>query len=209
MVMATDFKTLQKDLYQPETAPCVVDVPPMVFIAVDGQGDPNTSQEYAAAIETLYGLSYTIKMSNKSVMDYVVGPLEGLWWVADDGEDSVAHPTDKSTFSWTAMIRQPDFVTNAVFASARDILAKRRPKIDTSMARLVTVTEGLCVQLLHVGPYDDEWSSVELLNDFAAGNGYAIDYSQTRRHHEIYLSDPRRVAPDKLQTVIRLPVRKA
>jgi hypothetical protein len=205
----TDFKKDFKELYQPKTAPALVDVPEMTFIMVDGRGDPNTSAEYAAALEALYGLSYAIKMSNKSVLEYVVPPLEGLWEVDDDGvfKGGGAAIIDKGAFRWTMMIRQPDFVTNTVFEAARTALAKKKPAADLSLARLATFAEGLCVQAMHTGPYDAEGATVAALDQFAAGNGYVIDMSGLRRHHEIYLSDPRKTAPAKLKTVIRHPVR--
>ena len=207
--MAIDFKKVQKDLYQPKAAPSVVNVPSMVYIAVDGKGDPNTSEEYAAAIEMLYGLSYTIKMGNKSVLEWVVGPLEGLWSIDGNPQTSVVSVTDKDKYVWTALIRQPDFVNQDFFETARIQLAKKKPNLDLSQARLQTIKEGLCVQILHVGPYDAEPETVAILDQFALDNGYILDLSRTRRHHEIYLSDPRRTSPDKLKTVIRHPIRRS
>jgi len=207
--MIIDFKKTEKDLYQPKTTPSVIDVPTTTFIAVDGRGDPNTSAEYANAVELLYGLSYAIKMSSKKIMEYVVPPLEGFWSVDDDFRGGGAAITDKSKFVWTMAIRQPDFVTTDIFESAKLALARKKPGLDVAMARLVTFTEGLCVQVMHIGPYDDEPATIEKLERFAAENSYAFDIDNiTRRHHEIYLSDPRKVAPDKLKTVIRHPVRK-
>ena len=194
-----DYKKDSKDLYQPKTTPSVIDVPEMTFIAVDGKGDPNTSAEYAAAIEALYGLSYAIKMGNKSVLEYVVPPLEGFW----NGS-----PDDKDSFTWTALIRQPDFVTTEAFEAAKASLAKKKPGLDTSKARLEKFTEGLCVQAMHIGPYDTEPASIVAMEQYAAQNGYGIDMNDARRHHEIYISDPRKAAPEKLQTVIRHPIRK-
>ncbi len=204
-----DFKKTEKNLYLPKTTPSVIDVPPMTFIAVDGRGDPNTSAEYAHAVELLYGLSYAIKMSSKAIMEYVVPPLEGFWSVDDDFRGSGAPISDKSKFVWTMVIRQPDFVTEEIFESARKVLAKKKPGLDTSLAKLVTFTEGLCVQVMHIGSYDDEPATIAALDGFAIENGYVIDIDDiTRRHHEIYISDPRKVAPDKLKTVIRHPIRK-
>jgi hypothetical protein len=206
----TDFKKESKELYQPKTAPALVNVLEMTFIMVDGRGDPNTSAEYAAAVEALYGLSYAIKMSSKAVLEYVVPPLEGLWEV-DDGsvfKGGGAAITDKSAFRWTVMIRQPDFVTNTVFETARTALAKKKPAANLSHARLETFAEGLCVQAMHIGPYDAELTTVAALDQFAIDSGYVIDLSGPRRHHEIYLSDPRKTLPEKLKTVIRHPVKR-
>jgi len=194
--MPIDFKKEQKDLYQPKTTPSIIDVPEMLFIAADGKGDPNTSAEYAAAVGALFGLSWAIKMSNKAVLEYVVAPLEGFWSAADS--------TEKSNFEWTALIRQPDFVTEEILQAAKS----KMPDLDTSKARLVRITEGLCVQAMHIGPYDDEPATIAAMERYAVETGYAIDISDARRHHEIYLSDPRKTAPEKLKTVIRHPVRK-
>ncbi len=207
--MPIDYKKTEKELYQPKTTPSIIDVPEMKFIAVDGKGDPNTSAQYAAAVELLYGLSYAIKMGNKSALEYVVPPLEGYWEVADDFKGGGAAITDKGKFTWTMLIRQPDFVSAEVFNAAKATLAKKKPGLDVSKARLETIAEGLCVQVMHVGSYDDEPATVAALDGFAAENGYAVDMSGARRHHEIYLSDPRKVAPEKLKTVLRHPVRRA
>lgn len=207
--MPIDYKKTQKYLYQPKTTPSVIDVPEMTFITVDGKGDPNTSVEYAGAVELLYGLSYTIRMNNKSILEYVVPPLEGLWSVDDDFKGGGAAITDKNKFIWTMMIRQPDFVTADIFETAKAALAKKKPGIDTSKAKLITFTEGLCVQVMHIGSYDDEPATIVALDNFAIENGYVIDIGDTRRHHEIYISDPRKVAPEKLMTVLRHPIRKA
>ncbi|MCL2853173.1 MAG: GyrI-like domain-containing protein [Defluviitaleaceae bacterium] len=203
-----DFKKAYKELYQPKTVPSIVDVSTMTFIAIDGKGDPNVSTEYAAAIEALYGLSYTIKMSNKGILEYVVPPLEGFWSVGDDFKGNGAPITDKSKFIWTMVIRQPDFVTLDVFEAAKSALAKKKPKLDTSKARLETITEGLCVQVMHIGPYDDEPATILAMERYAEEQGCIIDMAGARRHHEIYISDPRKTAADKLKTVIRHPVRK-
>jgi hypothetical protein len=204
-----DFKKMDKDLYQPKTAPSVIDVPQMTFIAVDGKGDPNTSEDYAAAVELLYGLSYIIKMGNKAVLEYVVPPLEGFWSVDDEyfmgGGASIS---DKCKFVWTMVIRQPDFVTEDVFEKAKTALIKKKPHLDVTRAQLKTITEGLCVQVMHIGPYDAEPATVAALDSFAKENGYAIDINDERRHHEIYLADPRKTPPEKLKTVLRHPIRK-
>jgi len=207
--MTADFKKTQKDLYLPKTAPSVIDVPHMTFITVNGRGDPNTGAEYAAAVELLYGLSYAIKMSSKSILDYVVAPLEGLWSVDDDFRGGGAAIHDKGKFVWTMMIRQPDFVTAEILEAAKAALKKKRPDLDMSRAKPDAFAEGLCVQVMHVGPYDDEPATVAALDGFAARSGYVLDFSDLRRHHEIYLSDPRKVPNGKLKTVLRHPIRKA
>lgn len=204
-----DYKKDFKNIYQPKTTPSVIDVPEMIFIMVDGSGDPNTSDEYTKAVELLYGLSYTIKMSNKSILEYVVPPLEGFWSVDDDTfKGGGAAIPDKNKFEWTMMIRQPDFVTEDIFQSAVITLAKKKPDLEVSKAQLVKLTEGLCVQVMHIGSYDGEPATVLALDQFAADNGYVVDINENRRHHEIYLSDPRKVAPEKLKTVIRHPIKK-
>jgi hypothetical protein len=202
--MTIDFKKTQKELYQPKTSPSIIDVPEMTFIAVDGKGNPNTGAEYKAALEVLYGLSYGIKMGSKAVLEYVVPPLEGLWWSADGGV--ITDISNKDAFAWASMIRQPDFVTAEVFENAKSAVAKKKPGLNLSAARLARYTEGLCAQILHVGSYDDEPRSTAALERFIEESGYATDFSDTRRHHEIYLSDPRKVAPEKLKTVIRYPI---
>ena len=207
--MPIDFKKEQKDLYQPKTTPSIIEVPEMVFIAVDGKGDPNTSAEYTAAIEVLYGLSYTIKMNNRSILEYVVPPLEGFWKVDDDVfSGGGAAVTDKGKFSWTMLIRQPEFVTDEIFEAAKTALAKKKPNLDTSKARREKIAEGLCVQVMHIGSYDNEPATIAALDKYAADNGYEVDREGNRRHHEIYISDPRKTAKDKLKTVIRHPVRR-
>ncbi|MDR0436205.1 MAG: GyrI-like domain-containing protein [Propionibacteriaceae bacterium] len=212
---AVDYKKMQRDLYQPGTSPSVVEVPRLAFLLVAGSGDPNTSEEYTAAVETLYGLSYTIKMSGKSIhkpdgyFDYVVPPLEGLWQLDDGGEfrGGGAAITDKSKFSWTMLLRQPEFVTPAVVDAAKAALAKKKPRLDLSLVRFEPYAEGLCVQVMHIGSYDDEPETVARLARFVAENGYQEDFSAGRRHHEIYLSDPRKTAPEKLRTIIRHPIK--
>ena len=207
--MLIDYKKMEKDLYQPKTKPSVIEVPEMTFIAVDGHGDPNTSAAFAAAVELLYGLSYTIKMGNKAVLEYVVPPLEGLWSFSGDFKGGGAAVLDKGKYVWTLLIRQPNFVTADIFEGAKAALAKKKPGLDTSGAQLRTITEGLCVQVLHIGSYDDEPATVAAMEGFAIENGYVIDLSEERRHHEIYLSDPRKAAPEKLKTVLRYPIRRA
>ena len=208
-----DYKKTEKHLYLPKT-PAVLDVPEMVFFAVDGQGDPNTSPAYQEALELLYGLSFTIKMSKmgdqipEGYFDYVVPPLEGLWWTDAPGFDGRAL-ADKNCFQWTSLIRQPEFVTEEVFRWAVETLAKKKPGLEVSKARYWRWAEGLCGHILHVGPYDTEPASIDKLSAFIEAQGYAVDISDVRRHHEIYLGDPRRTAPEKLRTVIRHPVRRS
>lgn len=208
-----DYKKEYKDLYMPKKKPSIVDVPEMVFIMVDGRGNPNTSESYKNALEILYGLSFTIKMSKMSgtqpegYFDYVVPPLEGLWWL-EDGNFDGQNETDKDKFCWTSMIRQPEFVTEEVFEWAKESLQKKKPYIDFSAARLETFEEGLCCQAMHVGPYDAEPETISKIEKYIEENGYILDINSERRHHEIYLGDPRRTKPENLKTVIRHPVRE-
>jgi hypothetical protein len=212
-----DYKKSYKDLYQPKAAPMIVDVPTMTFIMVDGKGDPNDeSGEYAKSVEHLYGLSYTIKMSNKAgntppdFFEYVVPPLEGLWWTEVDRPFDTGR---KDQLIWTSMIRQPEFVTIDVFKWAAEELGKRKPQLDIDKARLAAFTEGLCVQMLHIGPYDTEEKTVKIIDEYALFKGYVNAISDVlpdgfiRRHHEIYLGDPRKTAPEKRKTVVRHPIR--
>lgn len=208
-----DYKKEYKDLYQPKTKPSIIEIPEMIFIAIDGKGDPNTSDEYKEALEILYGLSFTIKMSKMSgtqpegYFEYVVPPLEGLWYV-DDAKFDGTNITDKNRFCWISMIRQPEFVTEKVFENARNALAKKKRELDLSKTKLMKMTEGLCVQIMHKGTYDNEPKSIAKMREFAEKSGYTEDISDTRFHHEIYLSDPRRCAPENLKTVIRHPIRR-
>lgn len=209
-----DYKKEYKDLYQPRNKPSVIAIPEMTFIQVTGKGDPNICQAYKDAMEILYGLSFTIKMSKRSgsqpegYFEYVLPPLEGLWWTEDgDIFDGIGN-NDKSKFNWISMIRQPDFVTEDVFQWAKAGLLKKKPHIDFSNTRLVTWEEGLCAQVMHIGPYDNEPATIAMLNDFVDQNGYITDITDDRPHHEIYLGDPRKTAPEKLRTVLRHPVKK-
>jgi hypothetical protein len=214
MAAPLDYKKTEKALYQPAPTPSLIEVPEMLFIMVDGRGDPNTSEAYASAIEVLYGLSYAIKMSNKDgsqpegYFEYVVPPLEGLWALDDGGafKGNGKPLLDKGAFVWTALIRQPEFMTQEAFAAAKTKLAKKKPKLDTSVARLESFAEGLCAQILHIGPYDDEPATILQLEEFIAESGYRPDMAGSRRHHEIYLGDPRKTSPEKLKTVIRHPI---
>ena len=210
--MAFDFKKEYKEFYMPKCKPEIVTVPKANYIAVRGEGDPNEDGgAYQAAIGVLYSVAYTLKMSYKTehkiegFFEYVVPPLEGFWW--QDGIAGVDY-SKKSAFRWISVIRLPDFVTEADLAWAVDTASKKK-HIDCSSAEFLTVEEGLCVQILHVGSYDDEPATVAAMDAFLAENGYVNDLSDTRLHHEIYLSDARKTAPEKLKTVIRHPIRKA
>lgn len=209
--MAFDFKKEYKELYMPKNKPAIVDVPAANYIAVRGKGDPNEEDgAYQQAISVLYFVAYTLKMSYKTdykiegFFEYVVPPLEGFWW--QEGVLGVDY-SDKAGFNWVSVIRVPDFVTRADFDWAVETATKKK-KINCSGAELITVEEGLCVQILHTGAYDDEPATVALMDEYLRQNGYANDFSDTRLHHEIYLSDPRKTAPEKRKTVIRHPIKK-
>ena len=208
---AFDFKKAYKELYLPKNKPGIIDVPEMRFIMVDGKGDPNTAASYKEAVELLYGLSYSIKMSKKSgtpppgYFDYVVPPLEGLWWFEENYFDGNVIER-KDEFNWVLMIRQPEFVTPGDFEAAKASLSKKKPELDISRARLEDFTEGLCAQVLHIGAYDDEAATVAVLEELIASQGDRTEMSGLRQHHEIYLSDPRKTEPEKLKTVIRHPI---
>lgn len=208
-----DFKKEYKNLYLPGKQPVIIDVPGMKFIMVEGKGNPNTCKEYSDAMEILYGLSYGIKMSKmngtqpEGYFEYVVPPFEGLWWVEAGGFDGMKI-TDKDKLCWISMIRQPDFVTEAVFEQAKVNLKKKKPDLETAKASFRTFEEGLCAQVMHTGPYDDEPETIRKLIDFIEESGYEQDISDKRMHHEIYLGDPRKTKPENLKTVIRHPIRK-
>ena len=209
--MAFDYKKEYKEFYMPPKTPTIVTVPPMNYLAVRGQGDPNAEGgEYKQAIEQLYGVAYTIKMSKKGsraiegYFDYVVPPLEGFWW--QEGVQGVDY-SRKSDFKWISLIRLPDFVTKADFDWAVAEATKKK-KADFSGVEFLTYDEGLCVQCMHIGSYDSEPATVELMHELAEREGYVLDITAERFHHEIYLSDARRVEPDKLKTVIRHPIAK-
>ena len=206
-----DYKKEYKALYLPKEMPSIVEVPSMQYAAVRGHGDPNEPDgEYGRAVAVLYGISYTIKMSYKGsrkvdgFFEYVVPPLEGFWWM-DGGAPGVDY-RNKSGFNWISIIRVPEFVTEEVFAWAKEE-AQRKKGIDTSLAELITVSEGLCVQCLHIGSYNEEPATVAKMDHYRREQGYENDISDRRRHHEIYLSDPRKVSPERMKTVIRHPVR--
>ncbi len=200
------------ELYAPGTEPSLVDVPEMTFLTAEGSGDPNELEgEFTKAVELLYGIAYTIKMSPKTgsaplgYFEYTMPPLEGLWWFGDGAVDALT--ADKSLYHWTAMIRQPEFVTPEFFAWAAGEV-KRKKKLDTDRARLTRFQEGLCVQCMHIGPYATEPETIERMHAYAEAQGLLCDLSDERKHHEIYLGDPRRAAPEKMRTVLRHPVRK-
>ncbi len=208
--MAFDYKKEYREFYMPKNRPAIVEVPEMNFIAVRGKGDPNAEDgEYKRAIGLLYGIAFTIKMSKKGdhriegYFDYVVPPLEGFWW--QEGADGIDY-AHKENFKWISVIRLPDFVKKADFEWAIEEAAEKK-KTDFSKVEFMTYQEGLCVQCLHVGPYDAEPATVELMHEFMESQGYTLDITDKRRHHEIYLSDARRVAPEKLKTVIRHPIK--
>lgn len=209
--MAFDFKKEYKEFYLPKNQPEIVTVPPARYIAVRGTGNPNEAGgAYQQAVGVLYAVAYTIKMSYKGpykidgFFEYVVPPLEGFWW--QEGVDGVDY-ADKSGFHWISVIRLPDFVKQADFDWAvRE--AARKKKLDCSAAEFLTIDEGLCVQMMHVGVYDDEPATVARMDEFVADKGYENDLSETRLHHEIYLSDPRKTEPAKQKTVIRHPIKR-
>ena len=210
--MAFDFKKEFKEFYLPKNKPEIVEVPRANYIAVRGQGDPNEEGgEYQKAVGILYSVAYTLKMSymtdNKieGFFEYVVPPLEGFWW--QDNFAGVDY-SNKSSFKWVSVIRLPDFITEENFGWAVETASKKK-KIDCSPAEFLTVDEGLCVQMMHIGRYDDEPESVEMMHAFISENGYTLDFGEKRKHHEIYLSDPRKAAPEKLKTVIRHPIKRA
>lgn len=209
--MAFDFKKEYREFYMPKNQPEIVKVPSANYIAVRGMGDPNEEGgAYQNAVGILYAVAYTLKMSHKTdhhiagFFDYVVPPLEGFWWQED------VHGVDygrKDAFHWISVIRLPEFVTEKDFAWAVET-ASRKKKLDCSKAEFLTVEEGLCVQIMHIGLFDDEPASVALMDQYLAENGYENDLNDLRLHHEIYLSDVRKVAPEKWKTVIRHPIRR-
>lgn len=209
--MAFDYKKEYKEFYLPKKKPEIVTVPKMNYIAVKGCGDPNKEDgEYKNSISILYALAFTIKMSKltdyriEGYFDYVVPPLEGFWW--QQGVMQIDY-SRKDAFQWISVIRLPDFVSEKDFNWAKQQV-KTKKGIDCSNAQFLTIEEGLCVQIMHIGSYDDEPDTITLMDQFINENGYINDFSNTRMHHEIYLSDARRVAPEKLKTVIRHPIRK-
>ena len=209
--MSFDFKKEYKEFYLPKNKPEIVNVPKANYIAIRGKGNPNNEDgDYQKAIGVLYSIAYTLKMSYKTdhkiegFFDYVVPPLEGFWW--QDGIDGVDY-SNKDLFNWISIIRLPDFITKKDFNWAKQ-QATNKKKIDCSKAEFLTIKEGLCIQIMHHGSYNDEPITVAIMDKYLEDNGYVNDFSDTRLHHEIYLSDARKVAPDKLKTVIRHPIKR-
>ena len=203
--MAFDFKKEYKEFYMPKNKPEIVIVPKANYIAVRGKGDPNDEGgAYQQAISVLYAVAYTLKMSYKTdykikgFFEYVVPPLEGFWWQEN---------TDKSTFNWISVIRLPDFITKEDFEWAVET-ATNKKKLDCSSAEFMTIEEGVCVQIMHLGAFDDEPATVALMDAYLEQNRYVNDMNAERLHHEIYLSDARKVTPEKWKTVIRHPIKK-
>ena len=208
--MAFDFKKEYKEFYMPKNKPGIVTVPSMNYIAVRGAGDPNQEDgEYKQSIGLLYGIAFTIKMSKKGdhriegYFDYVVPPLEGFWW--QDGVDGIDY-AHKEDFHWISVIRLPDFVTEDDFRWAVSKATKKK-KQDFTKVEFLTVEEGLCVQCMHIGSYDDEPATVAMMHEFMEQEGYELDITDKRLHHEIYLSDAGKAASEKLKTVLRNPIK--
>lgn len=209
--MPFDYKKEYKEFYLPPQKPQLLEVPPMNYVAVRGHGDPNAQDgEYQAAIGMLYAVAFTIKMSYKGThqipgyFEYVVPPLEGLWW--QEGVHGVDY-TRKADFRWISLIRLPEFVTKPVFDRAVREATEKKQR-DFSQVEFFSWEEGLCVQCMHIGPYDDEPATVTAMEEYARAQGYEPDFSQGRFHHEIYLSDVRRCQSEKLKTVIRQPIKR-
>lgn len=209
--MAFDFKKAYKEYYMPKSKPEIVTVPKANYIAVRGKGNPNLEGgAYQQAVSVLYAVAYTIKMSYKTeyrmegFFEHVVPPLEGFWW--QDGVDGIDY-SDKSTFNWISVIRLPEFVTPKDFDWAVETASKKK-NLDCSKAEFLSMDEGLCVQIMHTGPFDDEPATVRIMDEYLQKSGYENDLSNSRLHHEIYLSDARKVAPEKWKTVIRHPIKR-
>ena len=210
--MAFDFKKEYKEFYMPKNKPEIVTVPKANYIAVRGKGNPNEIDgAYQQAISILYAVAYTLKMSYKTehkiegFFEYVVPPLEGFWW--QDNVDGIDY-ADKAAFNWLSVIRLPEFITKKDFEWAVETASEKK-KLDCSSAEFLTVDEGLCVQIMHIGAFDDEPQTVALMDEYIAQNGYENDITESRLHHEIYLSDARKVAPEKWKTVIRHPIKRS
>ncbi|AEF86667.1 conserved hypothetical protein [Treponema primitia ZAS-2] len=209
MADVLDYKKEYKDFYSLKTQPMLIEIPEIHFVAIEGKGDPNDKDgEYAKAIELLYAIQYTIKMSKmgdhipEGYFDYVVPPLEGLWWV--DNKDNIKN---KSQYIWNSIIRLPEFVNDKIFKRACDTV-KQKKNLNTEKAKYLKTKEGLCVQCMHLGPFDEEPKTMKLIDSYIEENNLLNDINKKRWHHEIYLSDPRKVEPSKLKTVLRIPVKK-
>jgi hypothetical protein len=205
----TDLVKQLKPLYSPSAKhPAIVEVPELAFLMLDGRGDPGASQAYQDALQALYGVAYTLKFTLKKAdpeRDFKVAPLEGQWWADADKPSMAEVQADRDSWNWTMMIALPDEVTAAEVAAAADAAARRRPLPAAGSIRLERFTEGLAAQIMYIGPYSDEAPTIERLHDFVTEQGYEL----RGRHHEIYLGDPRRTAPERLKTVIRHPVKPA
>ena len=208
--MAFDFKKEYKEFYLPKQKPEIITVPPVNYIAVRGKGNPNEEGgAYQQALGILYAVAYTLKMSYKTdykmegFFEYVVPPLEGFWW--QDNVEGVDY-SDKSSFQWISAIRLPDFVTKKDLDWAKET-AEKKKKLECSSAEFLTIEEGLCVQMMHLGAFDDEPASVAVMDKFIQENGYVNDMNSKRLHHEIYMTDARKTAPEKWKTVIRHPIK--
>ncbi len=204
-----DYKKEYKELYMPKNTPMLVNVPSMPFIMIDGKGDPS-HDSYQKAVEILYGLSYIIKMSKKKGLqptgyfEYVVPPLESLWW----SEEIEFERNNRESWYWTSMIRLPEFVDETFFKWACDEMKHKKPELSIDKAKFVTFNEGLCIQMMHIGPYSEEIKSIESMKQYMTQNHLSDMTGKVRKHHEIYLSDPRKVEPNKLKTVLRHPVER-
>lgn len=209
--MPFDYKKEYKELYRPKKTPTIINIDKINYLAVKGKGNPNEEDgEYKKALSVLYPIAYALKMSYKTdykingFFEYVVPPLEGFWWQEDiKGVDLL----NKDTFSWISVLRLPDFITIENFEWAKERVTNKK-KLDCSKVEFLTIDEGLCVQIMHIGPFDTEIESVNKMHSFIKQEGYELDFSDQRRHHEIYLSDIRKVDPSKWKTVIRHPIKK-
>ena len=209
--MVFDFKKEYKELYKPKDKPSIINVEKANFIAVRGVGDPNAeNSEYKQSISLLYPIAYAIKMSKKGdykidgYFDFVVPPLEGFWW--QEGIKGVDY-ANKDSFNFISLIRMPDFVTKEVFEWAIEETTRKKKK-DFSKVEFFTYEEGLCVQGMHIGPYNDEPITVEAMHEYMIEQGYELDITDERFHHEVYISDVRKISPEKLKTVLRHPIKK-
>ncbi|AKB79648.1 hypothetical protein MSHOH_3165 [Methanosarcina horonobensis HB-1 = JCM 15518] len=204
-----DLKKENKELYNPSAKEVsIIYVPEMNYLMIDGEGDPNTSQEYQDAIEALFSASFKVKFisAKEASKDYVVMPLEGLWWVENMEDFSIR---DKSNWKWTAMVRQPDFITESMIKKSIEEVEKKKDLPALSRIRFESLHEGLSAQIMHLGPYSEEEPTMEKLHNFIEAKGYEFDGSMPgEKHHEIYISDVRRTKPEKLKTIIRQPVRQ-